>query len=199
MIAGLYPHLIDHACVFGGLGALKAFLPGFKQRTGIGHGFIKPEPIEIIAKVIVMADVLFRLPLGIALEEMAQSLIDAHKRHAGKAVIDHVIVGVDEIHQGLKIGRIPPTIKVGVRKPKIALADQTGKAVGVFHHHLGHRAGVWPFGAKGAPIGQDIVKPTCVDLFRHLKDLRKIARQVGLAGGVGQDHALRPQCLLCIG
>ena len=119
---------------------------------------------------------------------MAHPLIAAHQEHAGKAIIQLIIARMQKIQKGLKIGRGPPFLKIGVTKAQIALADQAGKGVGVVHMQFGDRAGIGPFGAEHTPIRQMEIQPSVVHPAGHIIDSRKIARQVFLTFGLGQDH-----------
>jgi hypothetical protein len=188
MIARLRPHLIHHRGIFGDLRLFQTFLPALKQRAGIGHRIIQPQTIEIIAQIIVIADVLARLFLGVRPQEMPQPFKGAHKDHAGITVKNRVIIGMDQIHKGHQIRRAPPPVQIGVAEPQITLADQPAKAIGIVDMQLGHRAGIFAFGAEDPTIGQHDIQPPIGQALRHRKAARKIARQVGLVVCSRQDH-----------
>mmetsp|Transcript_28845 Transcript_28845/g.54896 ORF Transcript_28845/g.54896 Transcript_28845/m.54896 type:complete len:221 (+) Transcript_28845:866-1528(+) len=197
MVTFLRAHLVDHAGIFGDLRRLMAFLSRLEQGAGIGHRVIKPELVEFVAQIIVIADVLARLFTVIALQPKAEFLELPHKPHAGKAVIKAVIIRMDPIHERLQIGRCPPLVQIGIAKTQIALADQPGKKIRVVDMHFGNGARIGPFGPKPPPIVQNKIDTAGVHALRHVKDTGEIARQIGLAVGGCQDHAVSPFRILC--
>jgi hypothetical protein len=56
--------------------------------------------------------------LGIRLQPEAQHLVGAHQLHPEKAVIDLFVVGMDEVHEGLQVGRRPPLVEIGLAKAR---------------------------------------------------------------------------------
>ena len=197
MIAGLRPHLIDHGLVFLGLRGLQAFLPRPEDRAGIGHRVIQPQAIEIIAQIIVMADVLLRLPAAVRLQPEPHPLVEPQQAHPRKAVIHGVVLGqLHQIHQRLQIRGRPPAVQIGIAKAQIPLADQSGKGIGIMHHHLAHRAGLGGIDAEPAPVGQHEIKPPPPHALQHLKSLGKISRQARLALDAGQNVHELPTFLL---
>ena len=124
MIPRLRAHLIHHGGIFCGLRFFGAFLPCFKQGAGIGHRVVKPKAVEVVTQIIMVRDVLLGLLAVIALQPEAQLFVEPHKTHAGKAVIDLVIVLMNQIHESLKVWCAPPFLKIGITEPKVAFAYQ---------------------------------------------------------------------------
>ena len=186
MIAGLRAHLIDHRLVLLGLGGLEAFLSAAEDGRGIGHRLVQPEPVEIIAQVVMVGDVLAGLHLAVRLQPEAHPFVKAQHAHAGEPVIDAVVFGqLHQIHQRLQVRRGPPAFQIGIAKAQIAFADQTGEGVGVVDFDFAHRAGPGGIDAKAPPVGQNEVKPPAPHALGHLEGGREIARQAGLALDAG--------------
>ena len=192
MVAGLRAQLVHHAGIFLRLGGFQALLPRPEQRAGIGHRIVQPQAVKVVAEVVMVADVPLGLRLGVPLQPVPEPLVHANQPHAGKAVIDVPVVLVHEIHQRLKVGRAPPPFEIGIAEPQIAFADQPRETIRVVDVELGHRPRRLAFHAKAPPVGQDEVEPPAIDLLHRLESLREVARQVLLAGRVGQDHSGPP-------
>ena len=180
VIARLGAHLVNHRGILGRLCRFEAFLARPEQGRGIGHRIVQPEPVEIVAKIIVVRDVLLGLPARIGLQPEAHTFVGSHQADAGKAVIDRVIVFVDEIHEGLQVGRGPRTVKIGFGKPKIAFAKQAREHIGIMHGHRRDGAGLGPFGAEHTPVRQCHVNAPVLDLLHQPEDPAEIPGQVRL-------------------
>ena len=193
MIPGLCPHLVDQAFVFADLRLLQAFLASLEEGRGIGHRIVKPQAVEIIAQIIVIADVLSGLRLGIRLQPEAHPLVSPHKAHAGIPVIDAFVVFVDQVHEGLQIRRGPPAFQIGIAKAKIALADQTRKGVRVVDMNLCHRSGALALGPEPPPVGQHKIHPPMVQTACHLEGGGKVSWKPSLALCGRQCSHIPPQ------
>ena len=132
--------------------------------------------------------------LAVRLQPEAQLLIVADQRHAGIAVIDRLVVLMDQVHEGLQVGRGPPAFQIGVTKAQVALADQAREGVGVVDRATRPPdPGFVPFGAETAAIGDHEVEPPGLPkAARHLESSRKVARQAGLASAWSSSAVMSP-------
>jgi hypothetical protein len=157
--------------------------PGFparvEQRRGIGHRVVEPEPVEIVAQIVVIGDVLLRLPLGIRLQPEAQPLVGAHQPHARKAVIDLLVVRMDEVHEGLQVRRRPPFVEIGLAEAQVALADQPREDVGVVDVSSATGPGFGPSARNTRPSGSMMSSRPCSMPFAWSNTACEIARQPG--------------------
>ena len=178
MISGLCAHLINHTGVFRDLRVFQAFLTRHKKRRGIGHRVVQPQTIKVIAQVIMCGNVLLRLILGVSVHPMTQAFPEPYHLKPGKAVIDIVIVRVNNIHKGLQIRRRPPALQISFGKAKVAFADQTRKNIRVMHRNLSHGTGLRRVHPKQALIRQAEINAPPVQLLCQLERRRKITRKV---------------------
>lgn len=100
-----------------------------------------------------IADVLARLFLGVALQPEPQFFVELHKFLARIAVVHAVVVAVDQIHEGLQVWRAPPAVEIGIAEPQIPLADKTGENIIIVNIDPRRRTGFCTFGTKHPSIG----------------------------------------------
>ena len=187
MIAGLRAHLVNHRGVFQLLRPFQPLLSGLKHCRRIGHRLIQPEPIERIAQIVMMRDVLFCLPLAVGLQPEPHPLPRAHDAASGICV-EHLFVGVNKVKKAHQIGCGPPLIQIRLAKAQITFADKPGEYVIVQQVQFGNRPGLTALGAKHAPILQDEIQPPALHPAGKVKYPREIAGQIRLAKSVCQVH-----------
>ena len=151
MVAGLRPHLVDEARIFRRLRDLEAFLSGHELSRRIGHRLVEPQPVEIVAEIVVRGDIAPGLAPRVAAQRKPRPLEEPQQAHAWKAVVDVVAGDVDEIHEGLQVRGRPAAVKVGLGEAHVAFADQPGEKVGVVYVQFGDRTGPRPSARKRRP------------------------------------------------
>ena len=95
---------------------------------------------------------------------------------------------MDHIHEGHQIRRRPPSIQIGLTKPHVAFTNGARKGVCIVDRDLSHMTCILSFDAEYTSVWQRYVHPTPFHFTHDFKNWGKIARQIFLALGRGQDH-----------
>ena len=155
MIPRLRTHFIYHRCVFLLLRQLQTFLPSFKLGGGVGHRIVQPQTIEIISEIVVIADIFLRLSTRVRLKPETQSFVRADQKLSTKVIVKMFGFIMNQIHEGLQIGRRPSAFEICIAESQIAFAYQSGKDVTIMNMYDCDMSRFFTFGAKDASIRQD--------------------------------------------
>ena len=105
MIARLDLQSIHKSSIFCALRTLKTLLPTLKQCARIRHALVKPLSIKGIAQIIMIRNVLARLPLAVGAHQMAQPFKGLHKPLSRKTAIEDFVARIHQVKKSLKVRR----------------------------------------------------------------------------------------------
>ena len=114
------------------LGGLRRFqgsrMTGVEQRAGICHGRIEPEPVEIVAQVVMGLDILARAGAGIAVEQVPDPIQGIADKGSVDRPLKRRAVAAEQLDQRRRIVDMPAAFHAGFRKTDVA----------AFHAHAYH-------------------------------------------------------------
>eukprot|EP01031_Cornospumella_fuschlensis_P050386 gene50386-61644_t len=93
---------------------------GLEPGARIVHRRVEPEPVEIIAQVVVGGDVAAAAGAAVAVEQVAQPLQRRAPPAAVDHPLDHLAVGDEQAQQGGEIGAVPVARQVAVGQADVA-------------------------------------------------------------------------------
>ena len=123
-LARLQVDLLREAFVFAQLRGGQIVAALVEQGRRIGHRRVEPGPVEIVAEIVMRVDVLSRLPLGVAVEPVAEHLRPAHQRLAAQDRLHHLDIDAEQIEEFGEVRRFPFAAQIGFRDADIAAAQQ---------------------------------------------------------------------------
>ncbi len=193
-LAGLHVKLAEDAAVFGLLRVFQAArCVAFEQGAGIGHAVVEPEPVEIVAEVVMGGDVALAGTARVAREGVAQLEPDHAQRLAEEEALDGVEVEQQEGEQRAQVLAVPQPFDIGLGEADLAAHHRFVERVPVVHAHLHGGAGLRAGENAVLALGRGEIQAADGNFLQrgHEDAVRAVAhRGEMLAGGRGHRHAL---------
>jgi hypothetical protein len=171
----------EDAPVLGVLRSLQRLVGcSVEQRRRVTHAGIEPQPIEVVAQVVMRHDVAFAAGAAVAVEPVAQT----GGQELSPRAIDRVAQGVPIARQKREqrgdIGRIPFAVEVGFGQADVALGQHAREDGFVIDLH-GHARLAFPEQETRA-VGQADLQQAATDFLEQRKHESRIAAQAPVAG-----------------
>ncbi len=97
---------------------------GFENGGGIGHRVIEPAPVELVAEIVVAADVALRAGPGVGLRDMGEARFQSRPGVAGQRFRRLVEIDRAVMQHGGQFRRIPFAVEIGFSKAQRPAEDQ---------------------------------------------------------------------------
>src|SRR5258708_31001619 len=125
---------------------------------------IEPGRIERVADVVKGVDYAGRLPLGVAVEPVADDLDEAHQRLVAQHLFDQVMIDAKQIEKLRQIRRVPFAAQISLGYSDVATPEEPRCKAVIVKPHGRRRARLDPAEPQGAAVGKCYVQGTASEL-----------------------------------